>query len=279
MRGFSCGFIVLLTLLMQGCAHFSAASRIKNADLIADKAGWKADTLHTQFFNIESYAPSSKTNKTVKHHIKKNETLTVYIEGDGLAWVSRTQPSSNPTPMNPLALKLALKDHGNVVYLGRPCQYVESKNCTQKYWTNARFGPEVVASMDQAVSLVKAKFHAKNIILVGYSGGGAIAALVAARRHDVVRLITVVGNLDPKKWTQLLDITPLTGSLNPADYWRELMNIPQLLLIGGKDKTIPLAVDESYRDRFPKGKQPQIKVVPDFNHHCCWSTQWPELMH
>lgn len=178
----------------------------------------------------------------------------------------------------PVALKLALKDQNDVVYLGRPCQYVESEKCSQKYWTSARFGPEVVASINHAVSLVKAQRGARQLILVGYSGGGAVAALVAARRDDVIRLVTVAGNLDPQKWTQQLNVSPLTGSLNPADYWRELLNISQLHLVGANDVSVSLLVAKSYQARFPEKKKPQIKVVEDFDHLCCWAERWPELM-
>lgn len=271
MKVWSFSVLVVMAFLLQGCARFSVESRVENADAMAEQAGWKKQTLHTEYFSIRSYSPNAE--KSVS-----NDPLTIYIEGDGLAWISRTKPSSNPTPINPLALTLALKDQGNVVYLGRPCQYVEGKSCSRKYWTVERFAPEVVASMDEAVSLVKAKMHASQLVLVGYSGGGAVAALVAARRDDVVRLVTVAGNLDPQKWTQQLNVSPLTGSLNPADYWKKLTDIPQLHLVGGNDSSVPLFVAESYQARFPDGKKPPIKIVAGFDHHCCWSTQWPELI-
>ena len=102
--------------------------------------------------------------------------------------------------------------------------------------------------------------------------------MVAARRDDVVRLVTVAGNLDHQIWTQRLKVSPLTGSLNPVDYWEKLVNIPQLHLVGGKDTSVPLFVAESYQGRFPDDKKPQIKVVKDFDHHCCWSARWPELI-
>ncbi|UTV99991.1 alpha/beta hydrolase [Marinomonas rhizomae] len=264
-------FIVLSVLILQGCARFSVESRVENADSMAEYVGWKKQTIDTEYFAIRSYSPNAE--KSVS-----NDPLTIYIEGDGLAWISRTKASSNPTPMNPLALTLAIKDKSNAVYLGRPCQYVEDNNCSRKYWTAERFAPEVVSSMDEAISLVKAKMHASQLVLVGYSGGGAVAALVAARRDDVVRLVTVAGNLDPQTWTQQLNVSPLTGSLNPADYWEKLVSIPQLHLVGGNDSTVPLFVAESYQSRFPDGKKPPIKIVAGFDHHCCWSTQWPELM-
>jgi hypothetical protein len=271
MRVWSFSALVVIAFVLQGCARFSVESRVANADAMAEQAGWKKETLHTEYFAIRSYLPSVDKNVL-------SDPLTIYIEGDGLAWLSRTKASSNPTPINPLALTLAMKDQDRAVYLGRPCQYVEDKHCGRKYWTTGRFSPEVVVSMNEAVSLVKAKMHARQLVLVGYSGGGAVAALVAARRDDVVRLITVAGNLDPQKWTQQLNVSSLTGSLNPADYWEKLVNIPQLHLVGGNDSSVPLFIAESYQARFPAGKKPEIKVVEGFDHHCCWSTQWPELM-
>ncbi len=50
--------------------------------------------------------------------------MVVYIEGDGRAYVNRRTPSNDPTPGNPMALRLALADPSlRVLYLGRPCQY------------------------------------------------------------------------------------------------------------------------------------------------------------
>lgn len=271
MKVWSFCVLVMIVFVLQGCARFSVESRVENADAMAEQASWQKETVYTEYFAIRSYSPSLE--KSIS-----SDSLTIYIEGDGLAWISRTKPSSNPTPINPLALMLAIQNQGNTVYLGRPCQYVEDKHCSRKYWTAERFAPEIVVSMDEAVSQVKAKMHASQLVLVGYSGGGAVAALVAARRDDVVRLVTVAGNLDHKMWTQQLNVLPLTGSLNPADYWEKLTDIPQLHLVGANDTSVPLFVAESYQARFPNGKKPQIKIVEGFDHHCCWSTRWPELM-
>ena len=37
--------------------------------------------------------------------INNNQEVIVYIEGDGLSWIDRFTPSSDPTPKNPLAFK------------------------------------------------------------------------------------------------------------------------------------------------------------------------------
>jgi hypothetical protein len=82
--------------------------------------------------------------------------LTVYIEGDGMAWRSRTTPAENPTPHQALGLALAVADPAaNVVYLARPYQFTPlavNPRGDKAYWTNKRFSVEVVASMDRAVT-------------------------------------------------------------------------------------------------------------------------------
>jgi pimeloyl-ACP methyl ester carboxylesterase len=208
--------------------------------------------------------------------------LTVYIEGDGLAYVTTTQPSPDPTPRDPVALKMAVQDGSEATaWLGRPCQYVigaERRHCEERYWTSHRFAESVVAATDQAIDALMLRAGAHYVALVGYSGGGAVAALVAARRHDVVRLITVAGNLDPPAWTSWHAITPLSGSLNPADGWRELQDIPQVHWVGGQDRVVGRQVADAYASHFPGGHLPQIREVADADHHCCWVERWPQLL-
>ncbi|BCM24268.1 hypothetical protein ZMTM_05270 [Methyloradius palustris] len=199
-----------------------------------------------------------------------------------MAWVDRSTPSFDPTPRDPLALKLALSDPiKNAVYLARPCQYVigaDQQNCGQKYWTDSRFAPEVIAASNQAISQLKSRYQAKHIRLVGYSGGAAVATLVAAQRDDIEMLVTVAGNLDTAFWTEANHLSPLTGSLNPADAWQSLQVIKQRHYVGGQDKVIGVSVARSYTDRFDSGHQPPITVIADFDHHCCWVDRWPQIV-
>jgi hypothetical protein len=255
-------------VLLQGCSSLSPSIRYEYADRLATEKNWQKLTIDTTLFPIQSYVSP----------IQSGELLILYIEGDGLAWISKTKVSSNPTPLNPMALKLALKDKGNVAYLARPCQYLQNELCLKKYWTSDRFSPDVVSSMNQAVTYIKDSVGATELVLVGYSGGGAIAALISARRDDVVKLITVAGNLDHLFWTKLQGISALTGSLNPADYWRDLFMIPQLHLVGEEDKAVPLAVARSYQAVFPDSHKPIIKIIPAYSHQCCWQDNWPELI-
>ena len=68
---------------------------------------------------------------------------------------------------------------------------------------------------------------------------------------------------------------PLTGSLNPADRWRQLVGIPQVHFVGAQDHVMDKQVALAFRNRFPIGHQPEVVIVPGFDHQCCWVRDWP----
>lgn len=266
------GLLALLALLLSSCADLSPQVRWQHADRLASDAGWHRIQLDTKAFGMTGYVPDV---------LGPVETLTIYIEGDGLAWLSRMQPSPDPTPRVPVGLQLALQHDSGAVYLARPCQYTQStdaRNCHLRYWTTHRFSTEVVDATNESIALLKDRYRAKHLILIGYSGGGAVAALVAARRQDVIHLITVAGNLDPQKWAESHRLTPLSGSLNPADFWQALQSIPQTHFLGAQDKNIPYSVFESYAGRFPSDRRPGAIVLDGQEHNCCWVKEWPNLL-
>jgi dienelactone hydrolase len=266
-------------LLLQGCTHLpSPLQRRAATDALAQAQGWQAMTLPAGAFDIEAYAPVT----AVVH-----DRLTVYIEGDGLAWVTPSLASQDPTPLKPIGLQLALaQPDGQAAYLARPCQYTmnplsasgaPAHECSQRYWTQARFAPEVIAAENLALDALKSRFQARQLVLVGFSGGGAVAALLAARRHDVARLVTVAGNLDHVAWTRLHGIDPLTGSLNPADERAQLERVPQWHVVGDADRVMPPAIAQGFAAGFPGGHQPRVIVMAGHDHLCCWVGSWPSL--
>ena len=263
---------VFILLGLAGCVDLAPESRWQHADQLADKAGWQKLRIPTDKFVLSAYVPKN---------IAQAATLTVYIEGDGLAWLSRSQASDDPTPRNPVGLELALRHpQGMAAYLARPCQYVEAndvKNCREFYWTRGRFAPDVIEASNQAISVLKKRAGADKLVLVGYSGGGAVAALVAARRNDVVRLVTVAGNLDHRAWTSMHHVPALEESLNPADEWRALLHIPQTHFVGERDEVVGRDVADSYASRFPSDRRPEIVTIPDFDHVCCWVEKWSTI--
>ncbi len=266
-----CGLIV-------GCTTIpNLPERVSTANQIAQNKGWQSSLITTSTFNLQAYT------KPLNSLIGADQ-LTIYIEGDGHAWNNRETPSEDPTPIDPITLRLATQDPSKAVaYIGRPCQYGKASNvkdstaCSEPYWTNKRFSPEVIKSTNEAINQLKDRYHAKKLILVGYSGGATVALLSTVSRKDVVNVVSIAGNLDTTAWVKYHAISPLTGSLNPANFTTELTPIPQILYIGGKDQIIPWEVTKSYVDRFPVGHQPKVIVMKDYGHLCCWAEGWEAL--
>lgn len=198
--------------------------------------------------------------------LKDADTLNVFIEGDGRPGV---------------ALDLAQKIGGNSVYIGRPCQYFNLKTqnaCSKEIWTSHRYSADVVDSMDRAITVLKIRYKASHVRLVGFSGGGAIASIIASKRSDVALLVTVAGNLDHKSWTDFNHSPPLSGSLNPIDFTAKLKNVPQIHLIGDKDDIVPSSVLTSYLARLKQLDNVHIYVVPGADHTCCWSVALADVL-
>lgn len=211
------------------------------------------------------------------------QPVRVYIEGDGLAWATRTRLSRDPTPRDPLALDLAAADPAaNVLYVARPCQYVgvpENPRCTPALWSSHRFSDDVVAATDAVIEAwLRRHSAAGGIELVGYSGGAAVAALVAARRSDVRSLRTVAGNLDHEVVNRHHRVSPLTGSLNAADVAQRLAAVPQIHFIGGSDRIVPPSAAQSYAARSGTTRCVGIEPVAGADHTDGWRERWPALL-
>lgn len=257
-----------LSLLVGACtlAPPSAGERLASANAIAQKRGWVETQLDTWPFALASWGPPSDSA----------ESLWIYIEGDGLAYLNAERISDDPTPTEPLALELAAAQPNEVaVYLARPCQYLsQQKDCSRAYWTQKRSAPEVLDAMNEAVDRLKAHYHTRRLTLVGYSGGGTLAALLAARRTDVERLVTVAGNLSIKAWADTKHLTQLSGSLDPADVRDRLITLDQWHFVGTSDDVVPLTLTESFVAGMPHA---HLFREERFDHRCCWVNAWPRL--
>lgn len=263
---------LLLAGLLAGCTAIDPAQRLQQADAMAAAALWQRHTLVAGDFALASYGPAPAPAAT----------LTVYLEGDGLAWLNPTTVSPDPTPVHPVGLQLALRHpRGAVAYLARPCQFQPGPlppACRSALWTDARYGPQVIDSMNEALDQLMQRAGARRLILVGYSGGGAVAALLAARRTDVTLLLTVAANLDTVEWARLQRLSPLAASLNPTDHAAPLARVPQQHWVGAADDVVPPAVLASYAARFPASARPPVTVVAGFGHACCWHAHWPDMV-
>ena len=226
-------------------------------------------------------------------------SLTIYIEGDGAAWINRSQPPSDPTPFDPIAAALAMRDPSSwVAYLGRPCQYLypsELSACKPVLWGNERFSSEALNISNQVITLLRSHVLAQwslqqanqsithkhtpplRIRLIGYSGGGAMAALLAGERDDVDCLITLAAPLDIQVWTQLQGLSPLIGSQNPATKNSRLAKLPQTHWYGQQDRIVPAHSLGQYR-LYNLSKQSTVHVLPNFDHRRPWVEHWPRLL-
>ncbi|MEC5386569.1 alpha/beta hydrolase [Uliginosibacterium sp. H3] len=259
-------FVWALCVLVSACA---TDPRL-HANAIARSADLRHEQIAAGPFLLTTYVRISDVSRP----------LTVYIEGDGLAWRTRNQPSDDPTPRRPVGLSLAAADRSaNVVYLARPCQYIPlsaSSSCDVAYWTGKRFAPEVVAAMNDLVTHYMARTPGQRVDLVGYSGGGAIAVLLAARRQDVASLRTVAGNLDHDAVNRFHRVSLMPDSLNPADVVANVANIPQIHFTGSDDTIVPPAITRGFVTKV--GACAQDKVIEGLSHEGAWDVLWPRLL-
>ena len=264
--------LLFILLYFTGCAGIpSLQERKQTLQTIIDSKPYKSETISTTNFNL--FAVRDKNlNQCVDRPLK------VYIEGDGHAWATKHTISEDPTPVNPLALKLMSMDNDPCkVYLARPCQYVSSSSCNEHYWTNQRFDPKVIQSYQEALNQWKQTYQNRSFTLIGYSGGAAVAILTAAQRDDVKRIITIAGNVDTAKWVEIHNLDPLNGSLNPAEYANNVEKIEQLHIIGIHDTVVPKEVFLSYLKRFDDQSHIRYTFM-DATHTRNWEKAYQNIL-
>lgn len=277
--------LLLFILLNTACAFDGLSKRTHLADEIASANNMQKSLIKTSGFSIMSYQKITKPE----------DALNIYIEGDGFAWASAGRLSTNPTTRNPVALKLASLDKSaNVVYLARPCQYVnltEETLCQNKYWHGSQYSKLVVDSINQAIDKVNSLSRLRgrgregailvkpSINLIGYSGGGAIVAILGAMRSDVKSIRTVAGNLDHVAFNKYHAVDMLDDSLNAVDFAIKLQDIPQLHLSGSEDKIVPPFIAESFAEKVgSKNGCVEVKTLKNVSHEQGWEIYWQELI-
>ena len=239
------------------------------AERLAHPAGLERELIATDSFLLTSFSRIGDPGAAID----------IYIEGDGRAWDSRYTPSLDPTPRHALALQLAARDPAaNVVYLARPCQFTaRDPRCETAYWTGKRYAPEVVAALDGAIGQIAARAPGQALNLIGYSGGGALAVLVAAGRGNIASLRTVAGNLDLDEFARLHQVSPLTGSRNPLDAARGIAQIPQIHFSGAADRIVPPSIARHFASA-AGGSCVRTEIVPGLGHEGDWARIWPQLL-
>lgn len=252
-------FFGLVALVISGCTTPVSITKVAQASnltpvLIGDGP-----------FRIQSLQPKAG-------HFTK---LRVYIEGDGRAWVTSSQPSADPTPLSAMLIKLATADPAPAAYLARPCQFIDSLNCRPAVWTDQRFSREAIDSMNSALDALKLRFAVEQFELVGYSGGAAVALILAGERDDVFQVQTIAGNIDPVAWAQAKQLSPLSGSLDPLAYHAKLRVIPQRHFVGSADEVIAASLVRKYAYKLQALCLQIVEVQAD--HYDGFASAWAAL--
>jgi pimeloyl-ACP methyl ester carboxylesterase len=257
------GRLLLLSVLCTACV--APAIRV---DEEAAAYGFERQTVRGTQFPHRVYLNTLKP---------RTGNLHVYIEGDGLPWLLPDLVSADPTPRTPLMLHLMAQDPNPAIYLGRPCYFgfAQMPPCNPWWWTEGRFSSAVVESMAAALARLMPRQQNTAVTLVGHSGGGALAMLLASRLLNITAVVTLAGNLDTEAWTRHHHYSDLSASLNPALMPRLDERITQLHFQGGKDQNIPPTLASGFAAHQP---QAHFKIYPELSHSDGWEEKWPEIL-
>ncbi|MCP5369913.1 MAG: alpha/beta hydrolase [Rickettsiaceae bacterium] len=250
---------LLLILFLVGCTPSNQS--LKSSSYIPQ--GFKEQLVSGTDFTLTTYQKITSANAP----------YVFYIEGDGRV-ATKTGISPDPTPKRPVLINIMMLDsRPNIIYIARPCQYSKALNpkCSNNsYWTTKRFAEEVVDNINQVINKISGN---KNFSLVGYSGGGGIAILIASRNQNVSDIITIGGNLDIKKFTSHHRSLPMKGSINPIDYAEKVKFVPQMHLSGELDRVVPPFIAEEYVLK-SSSTCVKHKIIKGATHSRNWEEFW-----
>lgn len=263
---------LLVTLGVSACYSPAFQARPEIADRLAHPVRMQMRLIEADPFTLTAY-------ERIKD---KGGDATVYIEGDGQTWINWTKPAEYPSPINPVSLHLATRDLGyNVIYLARPCQYnqLPADVCDNpQHWTSARYNKLTIEAMHKALNNIKKRYGIKKFNLVGWGGGGTVAAILAARRDDVASLRTVAAILDHEMLTDKLNTREYAHSLNARDFAAQVRDIPQHHFVGKQDEVASSALYHEFRDTMGYSRCIRYSVIDEAAHELGWVEKWPMLL-
>jgi dienelactone hydrolase len=258
-------WIPALAMVLLLCA---CSTPVQRADSLATHAGFSRAVL-----------PGAGFHHVVYERLRAGGPLLIYIDGDGAPWIrDGREVAADPTPRDALALELAVRTNaGSVLYLGRPCYFglAATPECHPADWTFDRYSAAVVASLVAAANQFVRAHDIRDVVLIGHSGGGTLAVLMAPQMLHLRAIVTIAANLDVKAWTSRHGYLPLSGSLDPSDQPPVAGNISEIDLAGALDRNVPPALLGRYLTAHPAAR---LWTFPRFDHRCCWAQAWPTLL-
>ena len=206
-----------------------------------------------------------------------SDVLHVYLDGDGTPWERNRWIADDPTARNPLILQLMSQDDMPSILLGRPCYYGlnHEQGCDNKYWTSHRYSKKVVDSLVAVLNAWLDQHDFKKVVLIGYSGGGSLAMLMAENIKQVSKVVTIAANLDVAAWSQYHGYLPLNSSLNPAEEGVLNPDIQQIHFAGKDDEVVPAFIIMDFSSSQDNALYYEVERQ---DHACCWKEEWMNVL-
>ena len=253
--------------VLTGCSSVPA-----RFDAIAERGGLARETIVGTHFDHIVYASAQSSGAG---------PVWVYIEGDGTPWIDEAVPSADPTPRVPIALPAMIAREEPALLVGRPCYHAmaTARPCSPIWWTHWRFAPEVVDSMVAALqrALAKRGWQDRTVNLIGFSGGGTLAVLMAAplvRKQRVCAVVTMASPLDVDEWARSRGYSPMEGSLDPALEPPLDRRIRQLHFRGANDRIVSSDNGKAFRRRNPDAR---FETIRNLAHGTEWIDAWVDF--
>jgi len=214
-----------------------------------DPEGFVEKEIQTEYFSFAVWE---------KESIQSGKPLRLYIEGDG-----------DPNPRYQIAKYYASTDEApNVIYIARPCQWIEEKICKNpSIYGENRFSTEVIGQIQILVQHLIKKYKAPTVELVGYDGG-AVIAFALATKLPVSRIITIAGIIDPVTYANYHGLKPFAEyeMFKTMEHLSTLESIPQVHYVGSKDEITPRRLVERFVAKMNNPTAAVVKVVPGVDH-------------
>ena len=259
--------LAILWVLLPILVACSPATRF---DAAADARGLVREELSISKLPVVIYR-----DKEIRHSGK----IHIYLDGDGKPWIGGKRVALDPTTRSKLILDMMAVDTADKILIGRPCYYIKASErpaaCTDTLWTSHRYSNIVVSAVRNVITLQLEKYQPEEVILIGYSGGGTLAALIASQLAQVDTLVTVAANLNVDAWSELHGYTPLARSLNEKNFPKIPDKVKQYHFVGMQDSNVPPSITRSVASL-----QRNVRVIEQagYTHECCWPENWASTL-